>query len=458
MNVSRGAGVLRGLLLLCVLAALLFVVQRLAVSPGGGASTLIALGLLIFGGYLTAMVGEAAGFPHVTGYLVAGLVLGPHALDLVSTPIIDQLKPTSSVALGLIALSAGAELDIAMLRRGFRGLAGALAGRLAIVPLATGLTLLALSRFIPFLHSLTLREQVGGALLWGVIALSCSPSTTLSVISELRPKGPLTLHVLSVVITVDLLTLVAFSLAQQGAAAVLDPSAGPNAEALREVGANFLGSVACGTSVGLIIAAWLKLVNRQLLLFVLVVAYAGLSLCTYFHFEPLLLFLTAGFVVANVTGQGATLLGIVGAGGQIVFVLFFALAGAHVDLSLVARLWPLALVLWLARGAATVVSSRLGVRLSGDAPVVRTWGGLSLLPQAGMTITLASTVGDVFPALGQGFASLAIAVVVLNELFGPLLFKWALDRSGESRHQDGARPGDEGLTEEPLPGPDPRAV
>lgn len=423
---------LRGLLLLAILAALLVVVRRVTLSPDQSAATLIALGLLIFGGYLTAMVGEAAGFPHVTGYLVAGLVLGPHALKLVSTPIIAQLRPTSSVALGLIALTAGAELDFGILRSGFRSIASAVAARFAIVPLVTGLALIALAPYVPFLRALTLREQAAAALLWGVISLSCSASTTLSVISELRPTGPLTRHVLSVVIAVNLLTLVVFSVAQRSALTVLDPSASQDLGALREVASTFVGSIACGTSLGLIIAAWFKLVNRQLLLFVLAVTFAGMSLSTYFHFEQLLLFVTAGFVVANATQQGAMLLDIVGSGGQIVFVLFFALAGAEVDLSLVARLWPLALTLWLVRGGATVLTSRLGARLARDPAVVRNYGGLSLLPQAGTTITLAGAVSETFPALGQGFASLAIAVVVLNELFGPLLFKWALDRSGET--------------------------
>jgi Kef-type K+ transport system membrane component KefB len=164
-------------------------------------------------------------------------------------------------------------------------------------------------------------------------------------------------------------------------------------------------------------------------------------LAGYFHFEPLLLFLTAGFVVSNLTGQGEELLDLVGAGGQIVFVVFFALAGAHVDLGLVARVWPIAVTLWAVRAIASVLGAQAAARLSGDEPVIRRYAGFSMLSQAGTTITLSAAVGDRFPSLA-GLTAIAVAVAALDELTGPLLFKWSLDRAGESgkQNRDSAAP------------------
>ena len=424
----------RGLGLLVVLAALIAAVRVAAPTRDVASSTLLGLGILIFGGYIAAHLAENLGLPHLTGYIVAGLLLGPHTLGLVSDDTIQGLRPTNSVALALIALTAGAELSFDLLRRGARSLACAIGAHLFIVLPMTFAALLALRRFLPFLQALPLAGAAAAALLWAVIAMSRSPSSTLGVISQLRPSGPLTTHVLSVVISMDLVVLIAFSIARQVAASALEPGGGASFAALSELGTTLTGSLACGTTVGLVIALWLKLVKRQLLLFLLVVAYAGTQLAGYFHFEPLLLFLTAGFVVSNLTGQGEQLMDLVGAGGQIVFVVFFALAGAHVDLGLIARVWPIAITLWAVRAVATVIGSRAAGAVAGDPLVVRRWAGFSMLSQAGTTITLSTAVGDRFPVLA-GLTAIAVAVAALDELTGPLLFKWSLDRAGETGKQ-----------------------
>ncbi len=429
----------RGLSLLLVLAALLVVVRMIAPARDVASSTLLGLGILIFGGYIAAHLCENLGLPHLTGYIVAGLLLGPHTLGFVSDDTIQGLRPTNSIALALIALTAGAELSFGLLRRGARSLASAIGAHLFIVLPMTFTALLLLRRFLPFLQALPMAGAAAAALLWAVIAMSRSPSSTLGVISQLRPSGPLTRHVLSVVITMDLVVLISFSIARVIAATALEGGSA-NFSALEELGTTLMGSLACGTTVGLLIALWLKLVKRQLLLFLLVVAYAGTQLAGYFHFEPLLLFLTAGFVVSNLTGQGEELMDLVGAGGQIVFVVFFALAGAHVDLGLVARVWPIAVTLWVVRAVATVVGARAAARVAGDEPVIARYAGFSMLSQAGTTITLSTAVGDRFPVLA-GLTTIAVAVAALDELTGPLLFKWSLDRAGESRKQ-GAPPRD----------------
>lgn len=449
----------RGLGLLLVLAGLLLGVRAIAPESSAESSTLIALGTIILAGYLIARLGDAVGFPHVTGYLLAGMLLGPHALAIVNGPSVQRLRTASSLSLGLIALSAGAELNFDLLRRGFRSIVCGLAAHAIVVPLVAGCALLAVARFVPFLAVLPFREQVAAAVLWGVVAMSCSASTTLGVITQVRPAGRLTRHVLPVVITINVSTLVVFALARRAAGSILDGGSAPDLAALQGLGMLLVGSLACGTTLGLAIALWLHVVKRQLLLFLLVMAHAGMQLCAYFTLEPLLLFLTAGFVVANIARHREALLQMVGSGGEIVFLVFFALAGAAVDLTLVQRLWPLAVTLWMVRGGAIILAARGGARLAGDAPVVKRFGGVSLFPQAGTTITLTGIVADSFPGLGQGFAALALAVVALNELFGPLFFKWSLDRSGESggaaprpeTSADGVRTGAAGLVD-PMEG------
>jgi Kef-type K+ transport system membrane component KefB len=172
-------------------------------------------------------------------------------------------------------------------------------------------------------------------------------------------------------------------------------------------------------------------VSGQLLLVLIAIGFGLTAGLRYLHFDPLLTFLTAGFVVSNLSAQGPKLLHAVEATGSIVFVIFFATAGAHLDLSLLARLWPVALALAGARIAITLLAHHLGARLAKDEPVIRRWGWAPLISQAGLTLGLSAVVEAAFPSFGSSFRSLVIATVAINEVIGPIVFKTVLERTGE---------------------------
>jgi Kef-type K+ transport system membrane component KefB len=115
-----------------------------------------------------------------------------------------------------------------------------------------------------------------------------------------------------------------------------------------------------------------------------------------------------------------------------VFVVFFATAGAHLDLPLLQVLWPAALALSVSRTAVSIASHRFASKLAKDEPVVARWGWASLISQAGLTLGLSLVIVRAYPSLGSEFRALAIATVAINELVGPILFKLVLDRTGES--------------------------
>src|SRR5690606_31986284 len=198
------------------------------------------------------------------------------------------------------------------------------------------------------------------------------------------------------------------------------------------LGHEILGSVTVGTSLGLGLALYLRLFGRQILLLILGLAYVAGEAIGYLRFDPLLTFLIAGFVVRNFSRQGPLLLSSVERTGSVVFVLFFATAGAHLDVPLLLRLWPTALLLCAARMVATFVAQAWASRQALDPPVVRRWGFAPLVSQAGLTLGLSVVIERTFPQFGAGLRSLVIATVAVNELVGPILFKFALDRTGET--------------------------
>ena len=238
------------------------------------------------------------------------------------------------------------------------------------------------------------------------------------------------------VIALDLVVLVLFALARNVCGVLTEPGATFSIGVLREVGIGLVGSFACGTTLGLLVALYLRTVGRELLLFLVVVGYGASEFTAYFHFEAMLLFIIAGFVVANVTTQGERLLDAVAAGGRVVYVIFFALAGAHLDLEMLAQLWPVALALCATRAISTVVAAKVGARWANDVQVIRRYGWLPLVSQAGVTIGMAVTIANEFPGFGEKLASILIAVVGVNETIGPVLFKYAIDHAGETGKAD----------------------
>jgi Kef-type K+ transport system membrane component KefB len=412
--------------------SLLLVTQRVAVGADAQFAVISAVGFLLLAGMLAAQLLDAVGLPHLTAYISVGVVAGPYVLHLVDHDTVTQLAPVNTLALSLIALAGGAELRVPDLIPQARSLSIAMLVHSLLGSVLAAIAFYACAAFLPFTRDQPLRVIVGIALLWGVLAVSRSPSATLAIFAQLRPDGPLSRFGLAFVMSSDIVVAVLMTLTIALVRPLIEPLSGFAASDLYALAHEILGSVTLGMTVGFVLSLYLWLVSGQLLLVLIALGFGLTAGLRYLHFDPLLTFLTAGFVVSNLSSQGPKLLHAVEATGSVVFVVFFATAGAHLDLPLLSRLWPIALALAAARILVTFGSHHLGSRLAGDEPVVRRWGWAPLVSQAGLTLGLSAVVERAFPSFGSGFRSLIVATVAINEVLGPILFKLALDRTAET--------------------------
>lgn len=399
----------------------------------GAGSTIAAVGFLLLAGVLTSELFEDLGLPHLTGYLAAGVVAGPHVLHLVHHDTVSDLSLVNSLALALIALAGGAELRIPDLRRTLRSLLWSTFVQSTLVLVASALSIALLARFLPFAASFGIGALIGLSLLWGTLCVSRSPAACMAILAQTRANGPVAQFSLAFVMTSDIVVVLLLALAMIVARPLIEPGGELSLESLTVLGHEIVGSIALGTTFGLLLAAYLRLVGRHLLVVLLVLGFGVTEVLRYLHFDPLLTFMLAGFVVQNGSAQGQKLIEAVEETGSVVFVVFFATAGAHLDIPLLRSLWPIAVALAATRALATYAAHRLSCRLADESAVVRRWGWSSLLSQAGLSLGLAIVIARSFPTLGEGFRSLAIAMIALNEVVGPVLFKLGLDRAGETR-------------------------
>jgi Kef-type K+ transport system membrane component KefB len=419
------------------LAVLVFVVYvTVHVAPGrlGDAALLASLGFLLLAGTLLSEQLELIKLPHLTGYLLAGVVAGPHVLHLIDHDSVTRLAPVNTLALALIALAGGCELRLEALRKGLRSLTVAMSIQTVAGLVLVGAVFAAIApSMIPFAEGMPFAAVVAIALLWSILAISRSPAATLGVLSETRAQGPLTTFSLGFVMSSDVVVVLLLAAGIGVARSMLVPDATFALSTFTELGHEIAGSIAIGTTLGLVLAAYLKLVGRQLLVVLVALGFGATETLKYLHFDPLLSFLVAGFVVQNLSRQGEKLMHAIEETGGVVYVVFFASAGAHLDLPLLRHLWPVALILSGARALVTFGAAKLSSHIAKDPPVIRKWGWAPLVSQAGLSLGIAAVIAREFPDFGEGFRALAIATVAMNELVGPVLFKLSLDRTQESQ-------------------------
>jgi hypothetical protein len=391
-----------------------------------------AVGFLLLAGTIAAGLLEVVGLPHLTAYLAVGALAGPHAVHLVGRDALESLVPVNALALSLIALAGGAELRLDGLRHGLRGLAWATLWQNLITFAGAALVFLAARPLLPFTSGLGGPVVFAAALLWGTVAMTRSPAAVLGIAAQLRPAGALTSFTFNFVMTSDVVVVLLLAVVIMFCRPLVDPSVPLSLQAFRELGHELVGSVALGTTLGLALALYLRFVRRGVFLVLVAIGLVLTQAIDYLHLDWLLVFIVAGFIVRNVSRQGDALLKSIEQTGEVVYVVFFAIAGAHLELPLLAQLWPVALLLAGTRGVLTMAAGRLSSRLAGDAPVLRRWGFAGLVSQAGLALGVAHQAAREFPAFGAGFAALAVAVVAVNEVVGPILFKAALERAGEA--------------------------
>lgn len=410
--------------LLLIFALMLFLKSPwLAALTVPGAGTSIALGFILIFAFLAGKQGTRLKLPAITGFLLAGVLCGPHVLGFLGREDVLHLQLLDGLALSLIALTAGGEMHLDRLRGRFKSIF-ALVGFQTLFIVAGFLVLAWVARplFVPLAGD-SLASLMAFSLLLGTLATATSPSTTIAVITETRARGPFTDLVLSAAVVKDFFVIGLFALALSISRSLLSPdsssSAGFIGQVLKEIG----GSLLIGTAVGAGIVLYLKYIKREITVFILAVAFFTYQISHISGFHPLMICLTAGFLVQNLSSQGDRLILALEKVSMPVYVVFFAISGASLDLGALRASWLLALICVVWRGFLKFGGTYTGARLAGESRAVQRkgWGGF--VSQAGVTLGMAVIIESAFPEWGVRFKALILAVIAINQVVGPIFLQ-----------------------------------
>jgi Kef-type K+ transport system membrane component KefB len=422
------------LLLVLILAGLMHAARSFApdtVIGGGAAGTALACGYLLLSAFLMGAIFKSLRLPRLTGYLVTGIVVGPQLLNLVSGAMVSNLQIFTGTATALIALTAGIELDLRAMKPLLKSIGWltliAVCGTIVLISLAV----FGLRRELPFFHDLTTIQVVAMSAVLGVTMVAQSPAVVVALHSEMESDGPLTRTVLGVVVLSDLLVIVLFAIVSSITKSFL----GSGSDALHTAGAlawEVIGSVVIGTLVGIVVAIYLKYVKGSSALFVITAAFVIAEVGQRIDLDPLLVALAAGVFIRNFTHQGDRLQDEIEKSSLPVYVVFFAVTGATIHIHDLLILGLPAIILVGIRMSGFLGLGWVSTRIARATDNVRKYIGLGLMPQAGLALALALLFVKTFPKLGAGAAALVFGCVAINEMLAPVLYRYALVKTGEA--------------------------
>ena len=385
-------------------------------------SALFYTALAMLGGLLMTRLTRLAKLPNVTAYLIAGVLIGPYVFNLVGSDMLEGFGVITECALGFIAFSIGDEFKLESLKAiGKPALLITLFESVFAVVCTMSITLLL--GFNPII-----------CIMLGALSASTAPAATLLIVRQYKASGPLTDMLLPVVAADDATGLIAYSICVSIAQNMVNHTAFSFAGTVLLPLLHIAEALLLGAVLGVILAFahryFRSHTNRMSLCIAFVMI--GVGLADYLGLSNLLLCMALGAVYVNLWNDSERILRCIDDWTYPLFMLFFVISGAQLNLSTLPKVGLLGIVYVFARFGGKFLGAWLGGGITKQPAVVRNNLGWALMPQAGVAIGMATMVLKQLPAeYSQLIQTVILSATLIYEIVGPLAAKSALQRAGE---------------------------
>jgi len=399
---------------------------------GVEAAVLLSLAVILLIGFASTRLTKRVGLPYVSGYIVSGILIGPHLLGLIPQSVVSNMGFVSDIALSFIAFGVG---------RFFRRETIRSTGRAVLI--VTVLEALLAGALVTAAMALVFRLDWNLSLLLGAIATATAPASTLMTINQYKAKGAFVDVLLQVVALDDVVCLLVFSIASAWVSAGAGGGATFAGVALPLL--YNLGAMGLGALFGLLLSKMLppsrSRDNRLILAIAMLLGLSGI--CAAFDVSPLLACMVFGAVYINHTSD-KKLFKQLNRFTPPVMILFFVVSGMKLNLPMLSAFGLVGVGYFLIRILGKYAGAYIGCLFTGLPVKTRRYLGAALVPQAGVAIGLAYLAERILPPdIGSLLVTIILASSVLYELIGPACAKMALIRSGAIRKEDAAAPAPE---------------
>ena len=406
-------------------------------------NTLLSISIALLAGLLMTRIFKPIKLPSVTAYLIAGVLIGPfclgafgvNGLGFTSMEVVEGLSLVSEVALGFIAFSIGSEFKASELKK-----IGKQAVVIGIVQ-AVAATVLVDLALLGVYFLLPGRISIPQLLTLGAIATATAPAATLMVVRQFKADGPLTRLLLPIVALDDAVGLVVFAVSFGiakslivGAVDVVSILVNPLIEIVMSL---LLGAV-MGWFLTQIERAFNSNTNRLNMTIAVVALAAALSSLKFeigpvhFGFSSLLVCMMLGTVFCNICPLADDLMKAADKWTSPLFALFFVVSGAELELDVFLDIVivGIGLVYIVFRCLGKYFGSYASAKVMGCDEKINRYLGLTLFPQAGVALGMCAMAMELGEQ-GNLIRNITLFAVLIYEVFGPLMTKWALTRAGD---------------------------
>ncbi len=385
-------------------------------------NSLFYIGAAMVAGLILTRVTKLVHLPNVTAYLIAGVLIGPYVLKLTTAETLSTFSIITECALGFIAFSIGDEFKLSTLRS---------IGRSALT-----ITFFEALGAVVCTMSITLALGFDPVIcvMLGALSASTAPAATLLIVRQYKAEGPLTSMLLPVVAADDAAGLMAYSICVSIATGMV------NHEPFSVTATVLLPltRIAAALLVGAVMGFLLALTHRffkshtNRMSFDIAFVMIGVGLADRFDLSNLLLCMALGAVYVNMSDEAEKVLANIDDWTYPLFMLFFVISGANLDLAILPKVGLIGIVYVFARFGGKFFGSWLGGTLTKQPKVIRDNIGWALMPQAGVAIGMATMALQQLPLeYGQQIQTVILSATLIYEIVGPVLAKTALQRAGE---------------------------
>ncbi len=391
----------------------------------GDANIILLFAFVLVAGTVSGAIAKRFHLPSVTGQILVGILVGP-ALGWFTRGQAHRLDPVVDFALGLMAVAVGSHLHFRRLHVARRRLLAQITLESTLTPLLVcGCALL-----VPGV-------PVEMAVLLAAISVATAPATILAIVKETRSKGVFVKTLIASVAMNNLACICLFEVAHAATAATLDPETSGSFMAVLWAPAEQIGlALLLGGGLGILLVVVTRRVVRpdRLTALSLIAILLTVGLAQEYDVSVLLSCLLLGMVLANLTPDKEEI------GHQVfdnfeyaIFAVFFTIAGIELSFEYLLPAGLLATVVFAARIVGKTLASSWAMRYAGATKPMRRYLGLALIPQAGLAVGLMLLVTEDsrFHEISEFFLAVVLSIVLLNELIGPLMTRWALRLSGD---------------------------
>ncbi len=384
-------------------------------------NVLLALAIAFAMGLFFSRLIRYIHLPNVTAYLLAGLVVGPYVLNALTPEMNTQLSIISDVALGFIAYSIGGEFKMSYLKEiGIKPI---------IITIFEGCT----ASLLVFLVLFLIGQPLPLCLALGAIAAATAPAATLMVIRQYKANGPVSKMLLPVVAMDDALGLILYAVMIALARTIERGEVLTVMTLVVKPLVEIVGSLALGVVIGLVLVYVLRFFHSRgnKLSLTIMVVFAAVGLSDMWGLSSLLVCMMVGATMVNLCRQSDTMLEQCDRFTPPLFLLFFVLSGANLDLAVLPTVGVVGIAYVLTRAVGKALGATIGAKLEKcDANIVK-YLGFTLIPQAGVAIGMARMCQTSLPEYGTVINAVVLAGTLIYELTGPVITKIALTKAGE---------------------------